>query len=66
MMSGWKEKGLLFKPIDIAKDTPFNVSKMGKRKSQANSVGKEELMEAASIDQTPSLLETTFFCEGGI
>jgi hypothetical protein len=41
MMSGCKEKELSFKPIDIAKDTPFNVSNMGQRKSQANSVGKE-------------------------
>ena len=41
MMSGWKEKKLLFKPIDIAKDTPFNVSSTGQRKSQANIVGKE-------------------------
>ena len=32
MMSGWKEKELLFKPIDIAKDTPFSISSTGAEK----------------------------------
>ena len=32
MMSGWKEKELSFKPIDIAKDTPFSISSTGAEK----------------------------------
>jgi hypothetical protein len=32
MMSGWKEKEISFKPIDIAKDTPFSISSTGAEK----------------------------------
>ena len=41
MMSGWKEKELSFKPIDIAKDTPLISQAQGQRKSQDYIVGKE-------------------------
>ena len=37
----------------------------GQRKSQANVVGKEGA-GGSSIDQTPTPLRTTFFCEGRI
>ena len=41
MMSGWKEKELSFKPIDIAKNTPLISQAQGQRKSQANIFGKK-------------------------
>ena len=41
MMSGWKEKELSFKPIDIAKDTPLMSQAQEQRKCQTNIVGKE-------------------------
>ena len=66
MMSGWKEKELLFKPIDTAKDIPFNVLNTGAEKVRLILLERRELMEVASIDQTPTLQETTFFCEGCI
>ena len=41
MISGWKEKELLFKPIDIFNKIFLISQSQRQRKSQANIVGKE-------------------------
>jgi uncharacterized protein (DUF302 family) len=58
-----EEKGvILFKPIDFAKNIPFNFSiTEAEEKVWLILLQRRELMEVASIDQTPTLLSITYF-----
>jgi uncharacterized protein (DUF302 family) len=58
-----EEKGvILFRPIDFAKNIPFNFSiTEGEEKVWLILLQRKELMEVASIDQTPTLLSITYF-----
>lgn len=49
IISGWKEKELSFKPIDIANNIPFNFCSTGE-KSQVNTVAKEGADAVKKID----------------
>ena len=61
IISGWKEKELSFKPIDIANNIPFNFLLTGREKVRLILLQRKELMEVASTDQAPTLLEITYF-----